>query len=98
MQQRIEADRDVRSRGGLPGMVSLVPGLELPGEGGDDSIKMAGNDGVAWFSNMRPTRVSTWRNEITIRSLDLYAEYEPGMYVERIAPTPLLVISGTAIR
>ena len=35
-------------------------------------------------------RFRKWRNEITRRSLELYSEYEPGSFVERIAPTPLL--------
>src|SRR4029079_13346228 len=30
----------------------------------------------------------------TLRSLELYSEYEPGTYIERIAPTPLLVVMG----
>lgn len=33
-----------------------------------------------------------WRNEITLRSLELYDEYEPGMWIDRISPTPLLMI------
>jgi uncharacterized protein len=31
-------------------------------------------------------RFAKWRNEITLRSLELYSEYEPGSSVERIAP------------
>ena len=37
-------------------------------------------------------RFSKWRNEITLRSLELYSEYEPGSFIERIAPTPLLMV------
>jgi cephalosporin-C deacetylase-like acetyl esterase len=39
-------------------------------------------------------RFEKWRNEITLRSLELYSEYEPGSFVERIAPTPLLMVIG----
>ena len=39
-------------------------------------------------------RFAKWRNEITLRSLELYSEYEPGSFVERIAPTPLLMVVG----
>src|SRR5438876_11625644 len=37
-----------------------------------------------------------WRNEITLRSLEMYSEYEPGAFIERIAPTPLLMVLGDA--
>jgi fermentation-respiration switch protein FrsA (DUF1100 family) len=37
-------------------------------------------------------RFEKWRNEITLRSVEMYSEYEPGAYIERIAPTPLLML------
>lgn len=36
-----------------------------------------------------------WVNEITLRSLEMYDEYEPGMWIERISPRPLLFIVPT---
>jgi hypothetical protein len=36
-------------------------------------------------------RFAKWRNETTLRSLEMYSEYEPGIYIERISPTPLLM-------
>jgi uncharacterized protein len=35
---------------------------------------------------------ANWRNAVTVRTWELYDEYEPAAFVERIAPTPLLVI------
>jgi len=34
-------------------------------------------------------------NEITLRSLELLGGYEPGGYVERVAPTPLMMVLAT---
>lgn len=36
-----------------------------------------------------------WKNEITLRSLELYDEYEPGLHISRISPRPLLMIVPT---
>jgi fermentation-respiration switch protein FrsA (DUF1100 family) len=36
-----------------------------------------------------------WRNEITLRSAEMAREYEPGIHVSRISPTPLLMIVAT---
>lgn len=98
LHHRLESDRDARGRGERPGMIAITPDLEAwpskSGSAGADVIKAFGNDGAAWFGNMRPDRLATWRNEVTLRTLDLYAEYEPGSYIERIGPTPLLLITG----
>jgi fermentation-respiration switch protein FrsA (DUF1100 family) len=36
-----------------------------------------------------------WRNEITLLSWEMYDEYEPAALIERISPTPLLMIVAT---
>lgn len=38
----------------------------------------------------------TWRNEVTVKSLEAARTYEPGAYIERIAPKPLLMIIADA--
>lgn len=35
-----------------------------------------------------------WPNEVTLRSVELFTEYEPGIYAPRISPTPLLVVAA----
>ena len=35
---------------------------------------------------------TTWRNEVTLRSLELFQGYEPGDYLKLISPTPLLMV------
>ena len=36
----------------------------------------------------------TWRNEVTLRTLEYARAYEPGAYIEFISPTPFLMIIG----
>jgi uncharacterized protein len=36
-----------------------------------------------------------WENKITVRSYDMMMEFEPGDYVHRVSPTPLLMIVPT---
>lgn len=38
---------------------------------------------------------STWRNEVTLSTLAHSVEYEPGAHIERISPTPLLMVVAT---
>ena len=35
-----------------------------------------------------------WRNEVTLRSIEMLSEYEPGEFMKFIAPTPLLLVVG----
>ncbi len=89
-----DADRLERFRGGPPKMVPMV--VE-PSESA--LVSHASSDAWAFFTGqLSPPedqwRFAKWRNEITLRSLEFYSEYEPGSFVERIAPTPLLMVVG----
>ena len=93
-RQAFDADRLERFRGGAPKMVPMV--VE-PSESGLASH--ASFDAWSFFTGrLSPPedqwRFAKWSNEITLRSLELYSEYEPGSFVGRIAPTPLLMVVG----
>jgi uncharacterized protein len=95
-RRAFDADRLERFRGGPAQMVPMVVD---PAEGGAASHASA--DAWDFFTGRHAPpedqwRFAKWRNEITLRSLELYSEYEPGSFVERIAPTPLLMILGDA--
>jgi uncharacterized protein len=95
-RQAFDADRLGRFRGEAPQMVPMVVD---PAEGGAASHASA--DAWEFFTGQSSPpedawRFRKWRNEITLRSLELYSEYEPGSFVERIGPTPLLMIMGDA--
>jgi fermentation-respiration switch protein FrsA (DUF1100 family) len=81
-----EQDRAARYRGEPPAMVPVV-----------DADPMAVSvlptpDSWEWFSETGKTRAPAWRNEVTLRSVEMLREYEPSVYVERISPTPLLMV------
>jgi fermentation-respiration switch protein FrsA (DUF1100 family) len=49
-------------------------------------------DSWAWFSETGKTRAPAWRNEVTLRSVEMFTEYEPGAYIQWVGPTPLLLV------
>lgn len=51
---------------------------------------LPGSDTEEWVRRVDPEGV--YRNELTLRSLELLRTYEPGSFVEEIAPTPLLMV------
>jgi len=49
-------------------------------------------DSHQWFTETAKLRAPAWRNEVTLQSVELFTEYEPGAYIEYISPTPLLMV------
>ncbi len=100
LRKRFDADREARSQGKTPAMVPVIADFNAADVGIQTSspsniVERIGNDARKWPLTMPQERLEGWRNEITLRSVELYSEYEPGVYIERIAPTPFLLISAT---
>jgi fermentation-respiration switch protein FrsA (DUF1100 family) len=77
-------DRAARLEGEAPRMRHVIPQGDAPGI-------YNGTDAVAYWTSAA-TVAPSWRNTVTLRSLELASEYEPGMLIDRIGPTPLLMI------
>jgi uncharacterized protein len=65
--------------------------MPVVGAAGTPAAALPGDDAWEWFQLAAKT-APTWRNEITLRSMERLLEYAPGRYIDRIAPTPLLML------
>jgi fermentation-respiration switch protein FrsA (DUF1100 family) len=86
LRASLDQDREARLTGQPPAMLPVVSEDPL------GAAALPTPDSYRWFTETGRTRAPTWRNEVTLRTIDLLMEYEPGAYIERIAPTPLLMV------
>jgi len=82
----LEADRRNRYNGLPPGMMPVVAEDPLA----PSALPTA--DSWQWFTQTAQERAPNWRNETTLRSIELFSEYEPGSYAPKISPTPFLLV------
>jgi uncharacterized protein len=82
----MDQDRTARYRGEPPAMVPVVDPDPLA------VSALPTPDSWEWFSETGKALAPAWSNEITLRSVELLMEYEPSAYLERISPTPLLMV------
>lgn len=83
---QFDADRESRFAGGSPAMIPVVTN----DPSGQAALPTA--DSYKWFVETGETRAPAWKNEVTLRTVEMLMEYEPASYIERVSPTPLLVI------
>jgi uncharacterized protein len=81
-----EQDRAARYRGEPPAMVPVVDPDPLA------VSVLPTPDSWEWFAKTGKDQAPAWSNEVTLRSVEMFMEYEPGVYVERISPTPMLMV------
>ena len=86
LRQAFDADRRARLTGGEPAMIKVCY-EDDPAE----PCALPTADTHEFFLGMRE-EAPTWRNEVTLRSVEMFTEYEPGDYLPRITPTPLMVV------
>lgn len=84
MRAQFDADRAARFKGAAPAMIPVVPDQPM----GQGALSTA--DSISFFKST--TRIGKWRNEVTLRSIEYMTEYSPGLYVDRISPTPFMLV------
>jgi fermentation-respiration switch protein FrsA (DUF1100 family) len=85
-RELFDADRLARFQGQPPAMVPVVDKDPLA------PSALPTPDSWEWFSETGNTRAPAWRNEVTLRTVEMLGEYEPGTYLPHISPTPLLLL------
>jgi hypothetical protein len=81
-----DQDREARFAGQSPAMLPVVSADPT----GPAALPTADSHG--WFTETGQSRAPAWKNEVTLRTVEMLMEYEPAAYVERISPTPLLMV------
>ena len=81
-----DADREARYAGKEPAMIPVVDENPLA------PSALPTPDSWKWFTETGKTRAPSWHNAVTLRSVEMFLEYEPGAYISRVSPTPLLMV------
>lgn len=82
----LAADRQGRARGDAPITLPVVHENPL------EQSALPTPDSHAFFTKAAAERAPSFVNEVTARTLEYFQGYEPGEYLERISPTPLLMV------
>lgn len=85
LQEFFAEDRLARLRGEPPRLMKEV------GSEGEPNVAYPGAESYDYMMG-QASRCPEWRNEVTVRSLELARAYEPGQWISRIGPKPLLMI------
>jgi uncharacterized protein len=87
LRAAFDADRAARYAGEPPAMIPVCY-TDDPAE----PCALPTADTHDFFLGPIRERATTWRNEVTLRSVEMFTEYEPGDYLPRITPTPLMMV------
>lgn len=88
LRQQFDADRAARFQGKEPAMIPVVAEDPMA------ACALPTPDSYQWFTETARTRAPAWRNEVTLRSVEMFTEYEPGVYLPWVSPTPLLIVAA----
>jgi len=86
---RAARDRSIRLQGGDPDTVPVFS------EDPNDLCGLPVHLNDAFIANFRAAEANTsWRNYVTLRSVEHLVQFEPAGWIAYVAPTPLLMIIG----
>jgi uncharacterized protein len=86
LQRMFDDARGARMQGKAPAMIAVVS------ESPVGPAALPTSDSWAWFTETGSNRAPSWRDDVTLRSVEMFMEYEPGSYVSFISPTPLMMV------
>jgi hypothetical protein len=86
LRAAFDADRAARYAGKDPEMIPVVYDADPT-----EACALPTADSHDFFLGFRD-RAPTWQNSVTLRSVEMFTEYEPGDYLPKISPTPLLMV------
>src|SRR6516165_3841835 len=86
LQSMFDEDRRGRMQGKPPAMIPVVS------ENPAGPAVLPTPDSWTFFTETGRNRAPAWHNEVTLRSIEMFTEYEPGSYIGHISPTPLLLV------
>lgn len=86
MVQQLIDERERVYAGGEPTMMPVV------GQEGSPAA-LPGDEAWEWFQLVAKI-APNWKNEITLLSMQRLLEYSPALFIDRIAPTPLLLLAA----
>jgi uncharacterized protein len=86
LHKMFDDDRRARMQGKPPAMIPVVA------ENPIGPAALPTPDSWTWFTNTGRSHAPSWRNEVTLRSVEMFMEYEPGSYISFISPTPLMMV------
>ena len=86
VQGQFAAERRARYQGQPHTMIPVVAEEPMA------PCALATPDSWQWFTETGRSRAPAWRNEVTVQSVEMFTEYEPGAYIAYVSPTPLLIV------
>ena len=86
VQAMFAEDRRARMAGKPPAMIPVVAADPAA------PAALPTADSHDFFTDTGRARAPAWRNEVTLRSVEMFTEYEPGSYAAFVSPTPLMMV------